>query len=157
MDHHRGIFSSVDGGATWIKRLDARFLGNEEHRSTGGVFATSGSTIFAGSAGDGLWRSTDGGATWSLVGLQGYNITDVKALAGGGLAVCAAAHTLPSGTVLQGGFFRLGADLDLSVEGPQGPDEVVEGDGKLVGIFAKGIFLASARGDRLGKILTWVF
>jgi hypothetical protein len=143
---NRGIFSSVDGGATWIKRLDARFLGNEEHRSTGGVFATSGSTIFAGSAGDGLWRSTDGGTTWSLVGLQGYNITDVKALAGGGLAVCAAAYTLPSGTVLQGGFFRFGSNLDLSVEGPQGPDEVVEGDGKLVGIFQSASLKSSTDG-----------
>lgn len=143
---NRGIFSSVDGGATWIKRLDARFLGNEEHRSTGSVFATGGSTIFAGSAGDGLWRSTDGGTTWSLVGLQGYNITDVKALAGGGLAVCAIAYTLPSGTMLQGGFFRFESNLDLSVEGPQGPDEVVEGDGKLVGIFQSAAIKSSTDG-----------
>jgi hypothetical protein len=143
---NRGVFASTDGGASWIKRLDARFLGNEAHRSTGNIFATTGGAVFVGTAGSGLWRSTDGGTNWTLVGLEGMNITDVKALSGGGLAVCAAAYTLPSGTVLQGGFFRFAANLEDLESSPQGPEEVVEGDGKLVGIFSSARIRSSTDG-----------
>jgi hypothetical protein len=132
---NRGIYASANGGATWVKRLDARFLGNESHRSTGQILAAAGGAIFAGTAGDGLWRSLDGGATWQNVGLLGFNITDVKVLSDGKLAVCAISYTLPGGTVLQGGFFRLGTDLEIELQGPQGPEEIVEAANGLVGIF----------------------
>jgi hypothetical protein len=143
---NRGVYSSVDGGLTWTKRLDAQFLGNEEHRSTGFIFAPMEAGLFVGTAGSGLWRSSDGGMSWMLAGLEGVNITDVKTLADGGLAVCALAYTLPSGTALQGGFFRFGPDLMLQLQAPEGPEEVVEGDGKLVGIFSSARVLSSTDG-----------
>jgi hypothetical protein len=142
----RGVFTSWDGGVTWTKRLDARFLGNEAHRSTGSVFASTGDKIFVGTAGDGLWSSTDGGMTWSLHGLLGYNITDLDALADGGLVVCAAAYTLPNGANLQGGFFRYGADHQLAWQGPEGPEELVEGENQLVGIFQSARLMFSGDG-----------
>lgn len=132
---NRGVFATLDGGTTWSKRLDARFLGNEAHRSTGSVFASAGGKIYVGTAGDGLWSSADGGMTWSLVGLVGYNITDVDSLADGGLTVCAVAYTLPGGSILQGGFFRFGSNRQLVWQGPEGPEELVEAEGVLVGIF----------------------
>lgn len=143
---NRGIFASSNGGATWVKRLDVRFLGNESHRSAGNILITAGSVIFAGTAGDGLWRSLDGGTTWTNVGLQGFNITDVKPLANGKLAVCAMNYTLPGGQILQGGFFRLGTDLEIELQGPQGPEEVVEAADGLVGIFNSARAMVSTDG-----------
>lgn len=142
----RGIYASANGGATWVKRLDAPFLGNESHRSTGSILAAAGNAIFAGSAGGGLWRSLDDGTTWTNVGLSGFNITDIKPLANGKLAVCAIGYTMPDGQVLQGGFFRLGTSLEIELQGPQGPEEVVETVNGLIGIFDSSRIMLSADG-----------
>jgi hypothetical protein len=133
---NRGIFLSTDGGGTWRKVLDAPFLGNEHHRSTGFVFARSPQGEWlAGSAGGGLWKSADGGETWNLEGLEGVNITDIKIDAGGGLNICAKPYTMPGGRQLRGGFFTRTLGGEWS-EFPEGPDEIVIGaDGALTGIF----------------------
>lgn len=69
-----GLFLSEDGGATWRKVLDAQFYGNEKYRAAGVVLARNPKNpdeILAASGGTGVWKSTDNGATWNKVGLDG--------------------------------------------------------------------------------------
>jgi photosystem II stability/assembly factor-like uncharacterized protein len=53
-------------GETWSKlRLDTRGVGSIE------IVYTRPQTVYAG-GGDGLWKSTDGGATWQRLSLPPY-------------------------------------------------------------------------------------
>jgi hypothetical protein len=60
--YERGVRSSVDGGDTWsptaLKDVDI---------VTALALTTSEQVVFAGSWGEGLWRSADGGGTWRMV------------------------------------------------------------------------------------------
>lgn len=133
---NRGIFLSRDGGETWEKRLDAPFLGNEQHRSCGTIFlALADGTLLAGSAGGGLFASRDAGETWTAEGFEDVNITDLKAGPDGTLWVCALPHTMPDKREIRGGFFRREAEGAWE-EFPAGPEELtLAPDGTLVGIF----------------------
>lgn len=75
----RGIWRSVNGGETWDLVLgadqvgDLNFSGNDIHRWGGPVMIfdpadTEHNTVWAGTRQSGLFRSTDGGDTWSQVG-----------------------------------------------------------------------------------------
>ena len=133
---NRGVFISTDGGIAWKKVLDVPFLGNEQHRSTGFIFArTPQGELLAGSAGGGLWKSADAGETWSLEGLEGVNITDIKVNPAGGLYVCAKPHKMPAGQELSAGFFTRTTGGEWN-KFPGGPDEIILGpDGSLTGVF----------------------
>jgi len=65
------IFKSTDKGKTWTKlNIDLPMGGNEEHRWAGERLAVNPSDsnlIFFGSRRDGLWKSSDAGATWAKV------------------------------------------------------------------------------------------
>ncbi len=69
---HRGtIFKSTNKGETWTKlNIDLKMGGNEELRWVGErlvVNPFNSNIIFFGSRQDGLWKSSDAGATWSKV------------------------------------------------------------------------------------------
>jgi len=146
---NRGIFVSEDGGETWEKTLDAQFLGNEQHRSTGFVLVRGpDGSLLAGSAGDGLWRSSDGGSTWKQEGLAGVNVTDIDFTADGGMLVCAQPHKMPDGRELKGGFSIKSPAAEWE-EFPSGPEElVVRADGVLTGIFGSNEVRSSRDGGR---------
>ena len=133
---NRGIFLSTDAGESWKKVLDAQFLGNEQHRSTGFVFAhTPEGGLLAGTAGDGLWSSTDGGETWKLEGVEGFNISDIKVDGKGVVYVCAKVHKMPKGGEFAAGFFTRTTGGEWN-KFPAGPDEIILGpDGSLTGVF----------------------
>ena len=146
---NRGIFLSTNAGESWKKVLDAQFLGNEEHRSTGFVFArTPEGVLLAGTAGDGLWSSTDGGETWKLEGLEGFHISDIKVDEKGVVYVCAKTHKMPKGAEFAEGFFsRVPGGEWTSL--PAGPDQIIIGrDGTLTGVFDSWDVRSSTDGGR---------
>lgn len=65
------IFKSIDQGRTWKKLpIDLKMGGNEDHRWGGQRLVVSpfhSSVLLFGSRKDGLWRSSDAGASWSKV------------------------------------------------------------------------------------------
>jgi xyloglucan-specific exo-beta-1,4-glucanase len=65
------IFKSTDRGATWVQsNLNVPMGGNQEKRWTGNRLAVSpfdSNVLLFGSRDNGLWRSTDGGITWTQV------------------------------------------------------------------------------------------
>lgn len=71
------LYRSNDRGATWIELglrrsdgLNVRIAGNGEHRQAGerlAVDPNQPNTVYFGSRADGMFRSVDGGATWSEV------------------------------------------------------------------------------------------
>jgi photosystem II stability/assembly factor-like uncharacterized protein len=69
-----GILRSLDRGATWQTTSLTHTVGEEHGFHV--VEAGPNGTFLAGAL-DGLWRSTDGGASWTQV-LAGANIYDVK-------------------------------------------------------------------------------
>lgn len=69
--HLAAVFRSSDRGATWQRTdLPIRLGGNSDGRGTGerlAVDPNKGSILFLGTSQDGLYRSTDSGATWAKV------------------------------------------------------------------------------------------
>lgn len=133
---NRGLFLSRDGGATWEKRSDAQFLGNEQHRSCGTILTQlPDGSLLAGSAGGGLLTSLDQGETWTVGGPEGVNFTDLKVGKDGTVYACALPHKMPNGREIGGGFFRKSPDGEWESM-PPGPEEIViAADGALIGIF----------------------
>ena len=81
-----GIFRTKDGGESW-KLVKKTFYFKREIGDNGGryfAFITKASdkkytnTIYAGTYNDGLLKSTDSGDNWSLIGLEGKNIYDIR-------------------------------------------------------------------------------
>jgi hypothetical protein len=88
-DQFTGVLRSTDGGTTWSQLgTSAAYLGGENITSV----AARGTTLLAaadngwgGGLGKGLFRSTDSGATWTLIsdGTHGLpNLTDVSDIVG---------------------------------------------------------------------------
>jgi hypothetical protein len=78
-----GIFLSEDGGLTVTETLTARFGGNAEWRYAGFIIERDPGDpdrLLAGSIGDGLYRSLDGGKSWTLAGAntKGVDFTAVS-------------------------------------------------------------------------------
>lgn len=73
--HLGAIFKSTDRGATWTKlSLELRMGGNEDKRWAGErlvVNPFNSNIIFFGSRQDGLWKTSNAGATWSRVAFPG--------------------------------------------------------------------------------------
>ena len=69
-----GVYLSEDGGRSWRQTLEnAWFMGDGPHRADGAVLARSPAAagiLLAGSIGDGVYRSEDGGRSWNIVGLK---------------------------------------------------------------------------------------
>ncbi|WP_404423322.1 immunoglobulin domain-containing protein [Nibricoccus sp. IMCC34717] len=137
-----GLFRSQDGGETWSKVLVAQFYGNEDFRWAGTIIArdpASPDTVLVGTAGTGLWRSTDNGLTWAKSpGLDGVNPTDLKFdPSTPGRAWLSAQTLVPfNKPQLNGGFWRSDdGGLSWTRTIPSGPSEVVLKEGKLYGIF----------------------
>ncbi len=75
-----GVFRSTDGGSSWEKVLSGNFYGNHPFRADGQVLARSPADpdlLLAAGVG-GTHRSTDGGRTWTLVGLEHLNPVHVQ-------------------------------------------------------------------------------
>ncbi len=111
----QGLFASDNGGETWKKVLpDVYFYGNEDYRWAGTILARdpkNPDTIYAGSGGMGVYRSTDNGKTWTNIGAEGVFVTDLEFGANGELMLCAHPVSLwrdgKAGTQVAGGLFVL--------------------------------------------------
>lgn len=72
------FFTSNNGGTTWSSILPPQTLG----RVTEMVYdAINSNLIYAATVGTGLWRSTNGGSSWSLVPVAGKSDISVSAIA----------------------------------------------------------------------------
>ena len=72
-----GVFKTLDGGMNWTPMTDKYFGGTigaigVSESSPGTVYVGTGEYPIRGnvSPGDGVWKTTDGGATWSFLGLR---------------------------------------------------------------------------------------
>ena len=75
-----GIYVSNDAGQSWKKRLTARFVGNGGSRWTGRVLTRSAQNpdvLWCASVGDGVFKSSDNGASWTKSGGEGLNPNDL--------------------------------------------------------------------------------
>src|SRR2546426_3492865 len=81
-----GVFKTTDGGATWLPMTDKYFGGTI---GAIGVSESNPDVVYVGtgeypirgnvSHGDGVWKTTDGGKTWTHVGLEGtHQISPVR-------------------------------------------------------------------------------
>jgi hypothetical protein len=129
-----GIYQSLNGGKTWVKRRSAWFYGNEAYRWSGRCIARNpmnADEMLAFSAGDGALRSTDGGKTWVPSGLEKLYPSDIQwSRDGKSVLAMAQPKSLWQGGVqnkLGGGFFS-SSDGGRSWErvADKGPQEVME-------------------------------
>ncbi|WOO39370.1 WD40/YVTN/BNR-like repeat-containing protein [Rubellicoccus peritrichatus] len=150
----QGIFRTTDSGKSWDKVLGAQFFGNEVFRSAGNVFArNTDGEIFAGTGGDGVFISSDDGATWKALGLEDHFITDIDFDSQGNGWICSVPWESHDKDSYHGSFFFSSDNgqtwTQLAEESPQ--EIVVSSNGTLVGIFNSAIIKHS---DDLGK--TWL-
>lgn len=76
-----GLYKSTDRGETWTKLISARCNGNKQRRSYGECIAVDPSdsnVIYFGTRYQGLYRSSDGGATWETISGIDYEVDDEK-------------------------------------------------------------------------------
>ncbi len=70
-DPGRGVWKTTDGGATWTQTLSGvNFSGGDQERTGGECIIfhpTNDSEAWVGSRGQGLYKSTDAGSTWTQV------------------------------------------------------------------------------------------
>lgn len=137
-----GIFRSEDGGATWRRAAELRFMGNGPRRWDGVVLARhpqQPDVLLAAGAGDGVWRSADGGRTWAPGGPAGLYPTDLRFDRRDPRRVWLCAHDTETGAGrFAGGWFRSDdAGGTWSALPGAAPDQTIQDpvDGSLVGIF----------------------
>jgi photosystem II stability/assembly factor-like uncharacterized protein len=81
-----GVFKTTDGGINWSAVTDKYFGGTigaitVDPQNPDVVWVGGGETDIRGntSHGDGLWKTTDGGKTWSLLGFKDEYISSIRA------------------------------------------------------------------------------
>ena len=141
-----GAYVSTDGGRSFRRTLKARFAGEGSGSKHCGKALVRNPRdpmrLIAASAGDGIFRSPDGGETWIPCGGDGYEFTAVHYdLARSGCVYASAPKIkLPQG--LAQGLWRSDDDglTWRLVEGAEGPLEMAQipGETALVGIFKEG-------------------
>ena len=80
-DRPAGIYVSSDGGKSFRKTLTARFYGDGPYRMRGKVLARDPNdpdVLLCGEDWDGVFRSEDGGETWTGTGLKRHWLTDIR-------------------------------------------------------------------------------
>ncbi len=157
-----GAYVSTDGGRTFRRTLKARFAGEGSQSKRCGKALVRHprhpEQLLAASAGDGVFRSNDGGETWIPCGGDGYEFTDIfydRTRPGRVYASAPKMRGLPAG--LGRGLWRSeddGATWHL-LEGVEGPQEMAQipGETAIVGIFEDGKGSALRRSADGG--LTW--
>ena len=80
-----GVYKSVDGGMNWLPVTDKYFGGTigaiaVDPLNPDVVWVGGGETDIRGNAssGDGLWKTTDGGRTWTLLGFKNDHISTIR-------------------------------------------------------------------------------
>jgi photosystem II stability/assembly factor-like uncharacterized protein len=156
-DPSHGLLLSTDAGQTFTRVLTAPFHGNGPERMTGSVLAWSPhdpQVILTGSRGGGIFRSADAGQTWTRVGPERVNFTDIAFARDteGGVWACAVEATTTR-QHLDGGLFHSDdGGLSWSKLADEGPAELVQepaGDKpRLVGLFDGTVVRASGDGGR---------
>lgn len=153
-----GIFLSRDGGKSVQQVKQAQFAGNSESRYTGLVFARDGRNpdiVLAGTMGDGVLRSPDAGATWSHVGVDNQDITDIKFdCRNNSVAwLCSQPYKGPlrgDTADFPGGFFRSAdSGATWTQVSPESPSEIVQPSfdpDRLVGIRDHRLIVSSTNG-----------
>ncbi|MBI2839590.1 MAG: hypothetical protein HYX75_14850 [Acidobacteria bacterium] len=90
-----GVFRSADDGESWVRRPGAGLV--EKNVNGLAVSPTKGDTLFAATY-DGVYRSTDGGASWRLAGLDGWDVSSISISQEDGRLVYARTYTSRRGT-----------------------------------------------------------
>lgn len=146
-DTPKGIYVSGDGGVRWKHALTAQFFGGDELRYTGFVLQrspTNPDELTAASGGTGVYRSLDGGGTWTKLGLEGVFPTDLRYDRSNAMRLwlCCQKMTLRAkeyAKPMAGGFYRSDdGGASWSKLADQAPSEMVQDNAepaRLYGIF----------------------
>lgn len=137
-----GIFRSEDGGGSWRRTATIRFMGNGARRWDGAVLARhpqQPDVLLAAGVGDGIWRSVDGGRSWTAGGPEGLYPSDLRWDRRDPRQVWLAAHAETTGAGrFAGGWYRSADGGGTWSRRPgDAPDQVLQDpvDGSLLGIF----------------------
>jgi photosystem II stability/assembly factor-like uncharacterized protein len=79
-----GVYKTTDAGLTWVPMSDRYFGGTigaiaVDPRNADVVWVAGGETCIRGNTahGDGLWKTTDGGRTWTMLGYRDEHIASI--------------------------------------------------------------------------------
>ena len=141
----QGIWKTADGGATWTQvKSGIHFSGNDPERWGGECVAirpSNDNEVWAGSRGDGLWRSTDAGVNWNQISAATFTaaqFTSISLPAAGrsDIWVGASGFSGPGGvwvSVNEGSSWTFLTGSPAGVGGPQGCWRIVrEPNGKVL-------------------------
>ncbi|MBC7896493.1 MAG: glycosyl hydrolase, partial [Cytophagaceae bacterium] len=80
-----GVYKTTDGGINWTPMADQFFGGSigaltVDHQNPDVVWVGGGETDIRGNVagGDGLWKTTDGGRTWKMLGFRDEHISTIR-------------------------------------------------------------------------------
>jgi photosystem II stability/assembly factor-like uncharacterized protein len=80
-----GVFKTTDGGMNWSPASDKYFGGTigavtVDPTNPDVVYVGGGETDIRGNTahGDGLWKTTDGGKTWTMLGFRSEHISAIR-------------------------------------------------------------------------------
>ncbi len=112
-----GIYRTLDGGDSWelIKQTDY-YRGKEGQHfafDPNSFDGTRHQTIYAGTHSEGLFKSTDGGDSWTYIGLNGIRILDIEFHRNGHSVVLYAATT--NNSVTGNGLYKVSDDGSVMI------------------------------------------